>query len=84
MSTNITVGDILSLVPSMTSFNISDSVGWPYETRGTPTGIYYGVPVTLESNVEQLHKEVFGQSDYVVSDTVKAISDKIVKKTGYK
>lgn len=84
VSTNITATEILALAPSIASFNITDSVGWPYETRGTTSGIYYGVPVTLESNVEKLHKEVFEQPDYVVSETVKTISNQIIKKTGYK
>lgn len=83
VSTNITATEILALAPSIASFNITESVGWPYETRGTQTGTYYGVPVTLESNVEKLHKEVFEQSDYVVSETVKNISNQIIKKTGY-
>ena len=84
VSTNITGTEILALVPSIASFNITESMGWPYETKGITLDRWYGVPVTLESNVEQLHKEAFGQSDYVVSDTIKDISDQIVKKTGYK
>ena len=59
-------------------------MGWPYETQGITLDRWYGVPVTLESNVEKLHKEAFGQSDYVVNDTIKDISNQIVKKTGYK
>ena len=59
-------------------------MGWPYKTQGITLDRWYGVPVTLESNVEKLHKEVFEQADYVVSDTVKNISNKIIKKTGYK
>ena len=84
VSTNITATEILGLAPSIASFNITESVGWPYETRGTSTGTYYGVPITLESNVEKLHKEVFEQPDYVVSETVKDISNQMIKKTGYK
>lgn len=83
-TTNLTSAEIISLVPSLASYNITDSVGWPYNSKGTPTGIYYGVPVTLESNVLQLHQEVFGQEDYVVNDTIKGISNQIIKKTGYK
>lgn len=83
-TTNLTSGEIISLVPSLASYNITESVGWPYNSKGTPTGIYYGVPVTLESNVLQLHQEVFGQEDYVVNDTIKGISNQIIKKTGYK
>ena len=83
VSTNINLADILELVPSITSFNIGDSIGWPYETRGTSTGVYYGVPVTLESNVIKLHQEVFEEQEYVPSETVKNISNQIIKKTGY-
>lgn len=84
VSTNITGTEILALAPSIATFNITESAGWPYETRGTQTGTYYGVPVTLESNVVKLHQEVFEQPDYVISETVKEISDKIINKTGYK
>lgn len=83
ISTNITGTEILALAPSIASFNITESMGWPYKTQGTQTGTYYGIPVTLESNVVQLHKEVFEQSDYVINDKVKNISDQIVKKYGY-
>lgn len=84
VSTNISVTEILGLVPSIASFNITDSLGWPYETKGITLDRWYGVPVTLESNVEQLHREVFGQADYTVNRTIKNISDQIVKKTNYK
>ena len=84
VSTNISVTEILGLVPSIASFNITDSLGWPYETKGITLDRWYGVPVTLESNVEQLHREVFGQADYTVNDTIKSISNQIIKKTNYK
>ena len=84
VSTNITATEILALAPSIASFNITESMGWPYDTQGITLDRWYGVPVTLESNVEKLHKEVFEQADYVVSETVKNISSKIIKKTGYK
>ena len=81
--TNITAADIFSLMPSATSFKITDSIGWPYETKGITLDRWYGVPITLESNVTRLHQEVFEESDYTPSDTVKQISDSIVQKTGY-
>ncbi len=83
VSTNISGTEIIGLVPSIASYNITDSIGWPYETRGKTMDRWYGIPVTLESNVEKLHKEIFGQSDYVVSDAIKEISNQIIKKTGY-
>ena len=44
---------------------------------------WYGVPVTLESNVVELHQKLFGQEDYTASDRVKDISQRIINKTGY-
>ena len=84
VSTNISGAEILSLVPSIASYSISDSIGWPYKTEGITLDRWYGIPVTLESNVLQLHQEVFGQTDYVVNDTIKNISQQIINKTGKK
>ncbi len=81
--TNITAGDIFTLIPSAMSYKITDSIGWPYETRGKTMDRWYGIPITLESNVTELHKEAFGEPNYVPSDTVKEISNKIIQKTGY-
>ncbi len=81
--TNINTGEILSLVPTALKFNVKESIGWPYETKGITLDRWYGVPVTLESNVEQLHKEVFGETNYVVPSNVKETSEDIIDKTGY-
>ena len=81
--TNITSSDIFSLLPSIASFKVTDSIGWPYETRGITLDRWYGVPVTLESNVQRLHQEAFGETDYTPSDRVKEISNQIIEKTGY-
>ena len=81
--TNITAADIFSLFPSIASFNITESIGWPYETKGITLDRWYGVPVTLESNVKQLHQELFNETEYEPSETVKTISNSIVQRTGY-
>lgn len=81
--TNITTGDIISMVPSMAKYKVGESIGWPYQTKGITMDRWYGIPVTLESNVTQLHKEAFGEEDYTPSETVKSVSNSIIKKTGY-
>lgn len=81
--TNISSSEIWGLVPQLASFKVTGSLGWPYETKGVTLDRWYGVPVTLQSNVEKLHKEAFEQDDYEASDTVKEMSAAIVKKTGY-
>lgn len=84
ISTNMTAGDILSLIPKLASVNINSSIGWPYEVSGaTVDGVWYGVPVTLKENVERLHKEVFEQTDYEVSEAVEKMNTAIINKTGY-
>ena len=83
VSKNIENNDIIALIPSALSFDIIESLGWPYNVKGITTTAWYGVPVTLESNVIRLHKELIGQEDYKVSETVKEMNDAIIKKTGY-
>ena len=84
VSTNITLDFIVKMIPRGINYSVINSIGWPYETRGITLNLWYGVPVTLESNVVKLHQEIFNEPNYVVSDTVKSISDKIIRKTGYK
>ena len=81
--TNISTSEIWGLIPKLASFKVTESIGWPYDTKGITLDRWYGVPATLQSNVERLHKEAFEQEDYEASDTVKEMSAAIVKKTGY-
>ena len=83
IQTNISSGKILELATQLPGYKIANSRGWPYETKGITLDAWYGVPVTLKSNVEKLHQELFNQTDYEVPETVKIISDKIIEKTGY-
>lgn len=85
--TNIPVNDL----PDFINLKIKDSFGWPYTTDGVwmvPDGgkekDFFGPPKTLESNVLRLHQEVFNQKDYVVPESIKEISKKIIDKTGVK
>ena len=82
--TNISANDILALAPSIMNFKITESLGWPYKTKGITLDRWYGVPITLEENVRKLHKEAFGEENYEPTSTVKEISNKIIKKTGYR
>ena len=82
--TNISSSEIISLIPSISSYKVKESIGWPYETEGkTIDKIWYGVPITLESNVTQLHKDAFKETNYTPSETVKQISNSIIGVTGY-
>ena len=81
--TNIDTNEVISLAPTILTYKISESIGWPYEVKGITTDRWYGVPVTLEENVKQLHEEIFGEENYTPSKTVKEISNDIISNTGY-
>lgn len=81
--TNIEAQEILAMIPELTTYKMKHNIGWPYKTKGaTINGIWYGPPITLESNVTRLHKEIYGQEDYEPSKAVKQISNEIVQKIG--
>lgn len=82
--TNISGNDILALLPDFMKYNVTDSIGWPYETKGKTIDRWYGIPVTLERNVIKLHKELFVEENYIAPETVQNISNNIIKKTGYR
>ncbi len=82
--TNITSTNIIGMIPDIAQYNVVSSEGWPYEVKGITLDRWYGVPVTLESNVKKLHEDLFGNDGYEVSSKVKEYSDGIIKKTGYR
>jgi hypothetical protein len=83
VKTNMTNSQMMELLLDINAYSITDSVGWPYTTMSwTHNGIWYGPPVTLKSNVVQLHEELFNQPDYVPTETVLKLSDQISRLTG--
>ena len=85
IQTNINKTEITEMLTKVTSFNIKESIGWPYEVSGkTINGVWYGIPKILKSCVQKLHQELFDDKEYETTETVNNISATIVKKTGVK
>lgn len=83
VKTNMSNSQMMELMLDITAYNITDSVSWPYTTMDwTHNGVYYGPPVTLNSNVIQLHEQLFNQPDYEPTETVQKISKQISTLTG--
>ena len=82
--TNIKPTEIVTNIPEVSKYKVTTSIGWPYEVKGITLERWFGVPVTLESNVQKLHVELFGNEDYQVTDKVKEYSNGIIKRTGYR
>lgn len=82
IKTNMSTADMMGMALDLTSYTMTDSVGFPYETRDWSSGAFYGVPATLESNVSQLHEQFFAQESYSPTQEVCDISRRISQKTG--
>ncbi len=85
VSTNISTKQILALAAQASSYEIEDTKGWPFEVADyKPANVWYGAPKNLEKQVTELHAFLYEKEEYVVSQTVKNISDTLIKQTGIK
>ena len=83
IKTNMSSADMMGMVLKLTSYEMTDSVGWPYEHDDWDADVYYNIPVTLDSNVTQLHEDFFAQDGYEPTQDVQDISEWISAVTGY-
>lgn len=87
---NINTADIIQLAKGISRYNIVETVGFPMKLSTQVMGKKGDcvIPVTLESNVSELHSVLYGDEDYDPSDAVKRYSQKIADdaakyKSGY-
>ena len=80
--TSFSETELIKLGLNILNYKLGSSTGFPFAHR-TSQSDYNEVPVTLESNVIQLHEYLFGTTDYQPSDTVIARSQEIINATGY-
>lgn len=87
VSTNFTLAEILDYAIDAFDYKLGETVGFPFD-KTTDKLANIGdsvIPVTLESNVEELHKFLFGDSEnYTPSGTIASIDNKITAKVGNK
>lgn len=79
VSTSVELSDLISIGRTLPKFHLSDSTGFP-SARGEAKMGKKGdcvIPQTLEKNVIELHRFLFGDENYIPTDTVKTISRKI-------
>lgn len=84
VATNVDLKDVIYMAMNISKYHLGDSVGFPM-ARGDANMGKKGavvVPQTLESNVVQLHKFLYGDESYTPTTTVKDISAKIAADTG--
>ena len=81
--TSFSLDDVISLLGGVGDYEIVDNTAFPFNL-GTAEISGAGeclVPVTLADNVVELHKYLFEDEEYVVSETIQTISDMIEQNT---
>lgn len=81
---SVTLNDIIPIAKNLTKYTIVDTMGFPAARSDANMGKKGDcvIPQTLESNVIELHRFLFGEEDYQPSDMVKNISKKISADSG--
>ena len=83
VSTNLGIDDMIPLAKNVKKYHIGETSGFPFAHAETKINKRDSViPLTLESNVIQLHEFLFGVTDFKPSSTVKTISARIAKDSG--
>lgn len=78
ISTNYQSNDATEMLSYLSKYTIVETKAFPTKLWGGKIdGVWYGVPVTLESNVKELHEFLYPEEEYEVSETVKGISEEI-------
>jgi polyisoprenyl-teichoic acid--peptidoglycan teichoic acid transferase len=81
--TNMTNKEIFASILDINKYKLGTNRLFPYELYGGMIGeVWYAVPLELGSNVSKLHLELFQQVDYIPTDTVMEINEKIIEKSG--
>ena len=86
ISTSLSYGEMASLAKDAMKYTIGETTGFPYFHKGMRVGRYGDclVPADLLNNVSKLHEFLFLNESYIPSNSLKTISDKIIRETGVK
>ena len=84
MKTNLSKNEIINLVSKVVTKGIPEINQYQLPTRDEGKGkiineIYYFVPNTLLQNVTAYHNLIYPESEYIPSEYVKRLSDKLTK-----
>ena len=85
IATSYSNAELIELAAQVFDYEITGSAGFPFTKNTITLGSKGSVvaPCTLETNVIELHKFLYGNEEYEPSSTVKANSMKIESDTGY-
>ena len=84
VETSLSFSDLTSLILDIGKYHIGETGGFPFARDSMIMGKKGDcvIPQTLESNVTELHKFLYGEEGYQTTDLVKKISAKISADSG--
>ncbi len=82
VETSISKAEILKLIPVLLTYDIGDKTGFPFEYKFSNVKGSIIVPTTLETNVAELHKLLYGDANYSPSSEVVNRSNEILNAVG--
>ena len=81
LDTNMSRNTLTDTLAQIATTDIEKTEEWPYEwTQMEDAENGYRVPMSLVSNVKELHKVLFDQDDYLPSTVVQEINDGMIEK----
>ncbi len=84
IETSLTFSEMLKMGTSLLEYSMGESLGFPQDRGGKNMGSSGScvIPVSLVTNVQQLHEFLFENETYTPSATVQNISNNIIYVTG--
>ena len=81
-TTSMDKTEILQMLPTLIGYSVDDTTGFPSSFKFSNVKGSVIVPTSLESNVIELHKFLYGDENYTPSATVLANSQRILEIVG--
>ena len=82
VTTSLSKTDILQMLPTLIGYSVDETTGFPLTYKFSNVKGSIIVPTDLISNVKDLHKFLYDDENYEPSETVKAISERILEIVG--
>ena len=84
IKTNMDTDSMMKVMLSFIRNDMTESAGWPFNVGSWTNynGAWCGPPVTLQTNVSELHEKFFAQPGYQPTQTVQDISAEISRRSG--
>ena len=89
VATNFSKSELIKLGSGLLSYKLAENTGFPLDyamgadVTKPVTGLDCLIPKTLATNVKYLHEYLFGDKDYIPSETVFIRSEFVADKTGF-